>query len=152
MTLNLKPDTLPMGAPYAIGAAIVYALRADQALQDAKVIDNPVRASDLAEGGRIVFFEDQNDKPRGQPGQQQKRTYAFAVGVINRTDQSRTGAHADYRAAKRAVRGCMPAINALVAVDGAGMVEGEVRYRLENIDVGGGLVLGMFTFDYRDPG
>jgi len=27
-----------------------------------------------------------------------------------------------------------------------------VLYRLENIDVGGGLVLGQFTVDYRDPG
>ncbi|GKS96948.1 hypothetical protein [Acidovorax sp. SUPP2825] len=148
----LKPDTLPMGAPYAIGAAIVYALRADEALQGAAVIDNPMRASDLVEGGRIVFFEDQHDKPRGQPGQRPQRSYAFAIGVINRTENARNGAHADYRAAKRAVRSCMPAINALVTVEGAGMVEGDVRYRLENIDVGGGLVLGMFTLDYRDPG
>lgn len=148
----LTPDTLPLGAPHAIGAAIVAALQADAALQGAKVIDNPLRASDLAEGPRIVFFEDQHDKPRDQPGQRQKRTYAFAIGAINRTGAARTGAHADYRAAKRAVRACMPAINALVAVDGAGMVEGEVRFRLENIDVGGGLVLGMFTLDYRDPG
>lgn len=149
--MTLKPDKLPRGAPFAIGAAIVEALRSDSELLGAKVIDNPVRASDLTEGPRIVFFEDQHDKPRGQPGQNQKRTYAFAVGVINRTESARAGAHADYRAAKRAVRACMPAINALVAVDGTGMVEGEVRYRLENIDVGGGLVLGLFTFDYRDP-
>ena len=149
--MNLRPDTMPMGAPFAIGAAIVQALRADAELQGATVIDNPVRASDLMDGSRIVFFEDQHDKPRDQPGQRQKRTYAFAVGVINRTESARAGAHADYRAAKRVVRACMPAINALVAVDGTGMVEGEVRYRLENIDVGGGLVLGLFTFDYRDP-
>lgn len=149
--MNLKPDTLPMGAPHAIGAAIVAALQADNALQGAKVIDNPVRASDLTDGARIVFFEDQYDKPRDQPGQRQKRTYAFAVGVINRTEAPRSGAHVDYRTAKRVVRACMPAIGELVTVDGAGMVEGEVRFRLENIDVGGGLVLGMFTFDYRDP-
>lgn len=150
--MSLKPDLLPMGAPHAIGAAIVAALQADEALQGVNVIDNPVRASDLTDSARIVFFEDQYDKPRDQPGQRQKRTYAFAVGVINRTEAARDGAHADYRAAKRVVRACMPAISALVAVDGSGMVEGEVRFRLENIDVGGGLVLGMFTLDYRDPG
>lgn len=150
--MNLKADTLPEGAPYAIGAAIVCALQSDAALQGAKVLDNPVRASDLEDGNRIVFFEDQGDRPRDQPAQEQKRTYAFAVGAINRTEGSRKGAHADYRAIKRAVRASMPAINALVKIEGRGMVEGEVRYRLENIDVGGGLVLGMFTLDYRDPG
>lgn len=149
--MSTKPDTLPVGAPYAIGLAIVHALRSAPALQGATVIDNPVRASDLGDGARIVFFEDQSDKPRDQPGQRQKRTYAFAAGAINRTEQARAGAHADYRAVKRAVRGCLPAINALVAVEGSGLVEGEIRYRIENIDVGGGLVLGMFTVDYRDP-
>ena len=39
-----------------------------------------------------------------------------------------------------------------VGVEGRGLVEGDVLYRLENIDVGGGLVLGLFTVDYRDPG
>lgn len=145
--------TLLNGAPFAIGAAIVAALRADPALQGATVHDNPLRASDLAEGERIVFFEDQHDKPRGdQPGQRQKRVYAFAVGVISRSVNARAAAHADYRAVKRVVRSCMPEIGKHVEIEGAGIVEGEVRFRLENIDVGGGLVLGMFTLDYRDPG
>ena len=148
----LKPDTLPEGAPFAIGAAIVHALRADPALAGVTVLDNPKRASDLQAGARIVFFEDQADKPIEQPGPSAKRTYSFTVGVINRTEQDRRGAHADYRAAKRAVRNCLPAINALVRLDARGMVEGDVLYRLENIDVGGGLVLGLFTVDYRDPG
>lgn len=148
----LKPDTLPEGAPFAIGAAIVHALRSDPALAGVTVLDNPKRASDLQAGARIVFFEDQADKLIEQPGQSAKRTYSFTVGVINRTEQDRRGAHADYRAAKRAVRNCLPAINALVRLEARGMVEGDVLYRLENIDVGGGLVLGQFTVDYRDPG
>ncbi|MCE1193317.1 MAG: hypothetical protein LWW96_14315 [Acidovorax sp.] len=148
----LKPDTLPQGAPFAIGAAIVYALRSEPSLAGATVLDNPKRASDLQTGSRIVFFEDQADKPIAQPGQSQKRTYGFTLGVINRTDNDRQGAHADYRAAKRAVRNCLPAINTLVRLEGRGMVEGDVLYRLENLDVGGGLVLGLFTVDYRDPG
>lgn len=149
---TLKPDTLPQGAPFAIGTAIVAALRADPALTDALVLDNPKRSSALQDGDRIVFFEDQADKPIGQPGQSQKRTYGFTVGVINRTESDREGAHADYRAAKRVIRHCLPQISKLVQVEGRGIVEGDVLYRLENIDVGGGLVLGLFTIDYRDPG
>lgn len=149
---TLKPDTLPQGAPFAIGAAIVAVLRADPALTGAKVLDNPKRSSDLQDGERIVFFEDQNDKLIDQPGQSQKRTYGFTLGVINRCVNDRQGAHADYRAAKRAIRSSMPEIGKLVRLDGRGLVEGDVLYRLENIDVGGGLVLGLFTVDYRDPG
>lgn len=149
---TLKPDTLPQGAPYAIGAAIVAALRASAALSGATVLDNPKRASDLSTGDRIVFFEDQADKPIAQPGQSQRRVYAFSVGVINRTEQDRQQAHADYRAAKRVVRSCMPEIGKLVQIDGRGLAEGDVSYRLENIDVGGGLVIGLYTLDYRDPG
>ena len=149
---TLKPDTLPQGAPYAIGAAIMGALRADASLVGAKVLDNPRRASDLQDGARIVFFEDQNDKLIQQPGQSAKRTYGFTLGVINRTTSDRQGAHADYRAAKRVIRNSMPEIVKLVQIEGRGLVEGDVLYRLENIDVGGGLVLGLFTVDYRDPG
>ncbi len=149
---TLTPDKMPQGAPFAIGAAIVAALRAEPALTGATVLDNPKRASDLHTGDRIVFFEDQADDPIAQPGQSQKRTYGFTVGVINRTQTDRLGAHTDYRAAKRAIRNCMPEIIKLVQIEGRGLVEGAVRYRLENIDVGGGLVLGLFTLDYRDPG
>ena len=42
--------------------------------------------------------------------------------------------------------------NQLVQLYDRGLAEGDVIYRLENIDVGGGLVLGLFTVDYRDPG
>lgn len=149
--MSLKPDTCPQGAPFAIGAAIVAALRADPALDGVAVLDNPARASALSEGSRIVFFEDQRDTPISNEGQSPKRTYAFAVGVINRTAVPREGAHADYRAAKRVVKASMPAIQQLVAIEGRGLLEGDVHYRLENIDVGGGLVLGMFTLDYREP-
>ena len=150
--MTLKPDTLPQGAPHAIGQTIVQTLRADAVLAGATVLDNPLRASDLADGLRIVFFEDQTDRPREPQGQLPQRTYAFALGVISRADNARTAAHADYRAAKRVLRQvCMPAITAAgVRIDGRGLLEGEVRYRLENIDVGGGLVLGLFTIDYRD--
>lgn len=149
---TLKPDTLPQGAPFAIGAAIVAALRTAQALDGATVLDNPKRSSALQDGERIVFFEDQADKLIAQPGGLAKRTYGFSLGVINRTAADREGAHSDYRAAKRVIRGCMPEIVKLVQVVDRGLVEGDVLYRLENLDVGGGLVLGLFTLDYRDPG
>lgn len=147
-----KPDTLPQGAPFAIGSAIVAELLAATSLAGAKVLDNPQRASALQDGERIVFFEDQGDSPIDQPGQSAKRVYAFTLGVINRSTSPRAGAHADYRAAKRVVRACMPAISQLLRLEGRGLVEGAVSYRIENIDVGGGLVLGSFTVDYRDPG
>lgn len=148
----MRPDALPLGAPYAIGQAIVSALRADAALAGALVLDNPLRASDLRDGPRIVFFEDQADRLIDQPGQSAKRTYSFSLGVISRSDEPRKDAHADYRAAKRVIRTCMPAISNSVTLLGRGVQEGDVSYRLENIDVGGGLVLGSFSVDYRDPG
>jgi pimeloyl-ACP methyl ester carboxylesterase len=150
---TLPMDKLPQGAPYAIGAAVVQTLRTAPELVGAVVLDNPRRASDLSEGERIVFFEDQSDRQRDNPAQVQHRTYSFAVGVVNRSTNARQAAHADYRAAKRAIRTlAMTAMTqAGVEVNGGGLREGEVRYRLENIDVGGELVLGVFTLDYRDP-
>jgi hypothetical protein len=152
-TAPLPADKLPQGAPCAIGAAIVQALRDAPALAGCTVLDNPRRQSDLADGARIVFFEDAGDRPRGNDAQVQHRTYSFSLGVINRSSAARASAHADYRAAKRVLRlACMPAITqAGVEVNGAGLREGDVVYRLENIDVGGELVLGAYTVDYRDP-
>ena len=147
--MSVAPDALPQGAPFAIGEAVVAALRAAPDLVGVLVRDNPVRASDLADGERVVFYEDATDSFREQPGQLQKRVFTFTVGVINRSDAPRRGAHGDYRAAKRAVRaslsGLPPALRA------GALTEGEVTFRLENIDVGGGLVLGSFSVEYRDP-
>lgn len=150
--MSLRPDTLPQGAAYAIGAAIVQALRADVYLTGAVILDNPQRASALQDGERIVFFEDAADRFIEQPGQLAKRTYSFTLGVISRSANARQDAHADYRAAKRLVRACLPEISQTVALLGRGLIEGDVAYRLENIDVGGALVLGSFSVDYRDPG
>ena len=151
----MSSPALLEGQPFLIGQAIVAALRASPALSGALVLDNPVRAQELADGDRIVFFEDGTDRPNGdQPNQSPRRVYGFSVGVIRRggTDV-RKAAHTDYRAAMRVVRASMPAIQALgVALDGSGLVHGQVVYRLENIDLGGSLVLGTFTVDYRDPG
>lgn len=142
-------DMLPQGAPFAIGTVVVAALRAAVDLAGAKVLDNPVRLADLGEGARIVFFEDASDGFIEQPGQVQKRVYGFSVGVINRSSAARVGAHGDYRAAKRAVRGALAGISAVLRC--GPLREGSVSYRIENIDVGGGLVLGSFSVDYRDP-
>ncbi len=150
---TLKPDTLPAGVPFVAGAAIIQALRDAPDLVGAKILDNPVRASDLSDGERIVFFEDQSDKLLEQPSQRQYRAYGFSIGVISRNADARRCAHRDYRAVKRVLRNLsMPAIAQTgVEIAKSGIREGEVRYRLENIDVGGGLVIGLFTLDYRDP-
>lgn len=147
--MSAAVDALPEGAPFAIGEVVVAALQAATALTGAKVLNNPVRLSDLSAGERIVFFEDASDRLIEQPGQVQKRVYGFSVGVINRSSTARRDAHSDYRAAKRAVIGALPSLSVLLRV--GPLREGDVSYRLENIDVGGSLVLGAFTVDYRDP-
>lgn len=148
--MSLPADRWPQGIPHAIGATIVQALRAAASLSGATVLDNPVRASDLQDGARIVFFEDASDRPRDGA---QKRSYDFSLGVISRAANARTAAHADYRAARRVLRQiCMPQLTgAGLQLEARGLSEGEVRYRLENIDIGGSLVLAAFSVDYRDP-
>ena len=150
----MSSPALLEGQPFLIGQAIVAALRVSPALSGALLLDNPVRAQELVDGDRIVFFEDGADRPNGdQPGQSPRRVYSFSIGVIRRGADARKAAHTDYRAAMRAVRASMPAIQAQgVTLDGSGLVHGQVVYRLENIDLGGSLVLGTFTVDYRDPG
>lgn len=142
-------DMLPQGAPYMIGEVVVATLRASVDLAGAKVLDNPSRLADLTDGERIVFFEDASDNFIDQPGGFQKRVFGFSVGVINRSDAARRGAHTDYRAAKRAVRSALKELSLLLRT--GAVREGAVAYRLENIDVGGSLVLGSFSVEYRDP-
>ncbi|MGH8760695.1 MAG: hypothetical protein ACREVW_14480 [Burkholderiales bacterium] len=149
--MSVDADTLPEGAPFAIGEALFAALFGAAALAGATVLDNPVKLSALADGARIVFFEDVSDRALDQAGGVQKRTYTFNVGVINRTTAARRGAHGDYRAAKRVVRAALKELR-VVAQVASNLREGDVTYRIENIDVGGGLVLGTFSVDYRDPG
>lgn len=152
--MRASADQLPQGGPYAIAAAIEQVLRAEPSLAGATIVNNPLTSADLPDGERVVFIEDQLDKSTDQPGQRVKRTYTFVLGVISRaeSDDARRAAHTDYRAAKRALRlAGMARIGETVRLDNSGLTEGEVRFRLENIDVGGALVLGMFSVDYRDP-
>ena len=147
--MSAVPDLLPEGAPFLIGEVVVATLQASSDLAGAKVLDNPSRLADLTDGERIVFFEDASDNYIEQPGGVQKRVFGFSVGVINRSDAARRGAHGDYRAAKRAVRSALQALS--VQLRTGPLREGAVSYRLENIDVGGSLVLGSFSVEYRDP-
>lgn len=141
-------DKLPQGVPYAVGELLMQALRDAPALAGAKILDNPVRLADINDGARIVFFEDLGDGP-ADPGEQVKRVYRFNVGVINRTEGKRLGVHTDYRAVKRVLDEALPRLRS--AVVATFLREGEISFRLENIDVGGGLVLATFTLGYRDP-
>lgn len=143
-------DVLVVGAPFAIGEALVAALRAAFADQQVVVLDNPKRSSDLETGDRLVIYEDIVDRFAKQAGAIQTRVFAFNVGAINRTTAARRGAHTDYRAAKQAVRQALKELRSVVVAT-MSLREGDVAFRVENIDVGGGLVLGSFTIEYRDP-
>lgn len=151
--MSKAADKFPSGVPFELGRILIDALRADPGLAGVTVLDNPERPSVLMDGDRLVFLEEQRDVPVDDPGQVQKRIYHFSVGVIARADSARLQAHGDYRLVKRILRNdCMRLITgAGIALAGAGLQEGEVRYRLENIDVGGSLVLGAFSIEYRDP-
>lgn len=140
-------DSLPNGGAYAIGAHLFAALKAEPLFAGATLFDNPVRASDLFEGARLVFFEDVSDGPANSD-KSAERVYRYNVGVISRSTAPRLESHRDYRTAKRALMSALPRLNGTVQV-GAHR-EGETVFRLENIDVGGGLVLGTFTLVYRD--
>lgn len=151
--MSKAADKFPNGVPFELGRILIEALHADPGLTGVMILDNPERVSALVDGDRLVFLEEQRDVPVDDPGQVQKRIYHFSAGVIARNESARLQAHGDYRLVKRILRNdCMRLITgAGITLVGAGLQEGEVRYRLENIDVGGSLVLGAFSIEYRDP-
>jgi len=144
--------TLPTHGPdCVIGSVIVQALRAHFGSTGPDVLDNPTRASLLDEGPKKVIFEDQNCRRSADAAKKAIRTYSFSVAALCRTTDARNDAHALYRAARGVVLGAMPAITAAgVGITASGVSDGDVTYRVEGLDVGGGLVLGMFTLQYRD--
>lgn len=145
MTLSIATH----GHDCVIGSTIVNALRTQFAGTGVVVRDNPVRAAMLEEGAWQVIFEDQANK-RGTGGVPAQRTYSFSLAALIRDDDARTQAHALYQTARRVVLGIMPALTtAGIVIAAGGVVEGDVTYRVENLDVGGGLVLGLYTIQYR---
>jgi hypothetical protein len=137
------------GHDCVIGSTIVNALRTQFAGTGVVVRDNPVRAAMLDEGAQQVIFEDQANR-RGTGGVPAQRTYSFSLAALSRDEDARTQAHAMYQTARRVMLGIMPALtSAGIAIAAGGVVEGDVTYRVENLDVGGGLVLGLYTIQYR---
>jgi hypothetical protein len=144
----MSTDALPLGVPYEAGAKIFAALRDAATLTGCTFYDNPKRATDLESGDRVVFFEDVSDGPAEQQNQV-NREFRFNVGVINRSEADRLGVHTDYRAAKRAIEGALATLKGVATVKY--LREGDLVFRLENIDIGGGLIIAQFTLGYRDP-
>lgn len=137
------------GHDCVIGSAIVSALQTQFAGSGVVVRDNPVRAAMLEEGSQQVIFEDQANR-RGTGGVPSQRTYSFSLAALSRDTDARTQAHALYQTARRVVLGIMPALTtAGITIAAGGVLEGDVTYRVENLDVGGGLVLGLYTIQYR---
>lgn len=150
--MSVPPSVQLDSAPYLIGSTVFELLQAAPELAGAVFKDNPIRASDLSEGERVVFVEDQHDKLIAQPGQIAQRVYSFTVGVINRSPDARRAVHADYKICRAIVRSkAMASINRLICIAGRGLQEGDVAYRLENIDVGGSLILASYSVDYKAP-
>lgn len=144
----MSADVLPLGVPYEAGAILFAALRDAPTLAGCVFHDNPKAATDLESGPRVVFVEDIGDGPAEQENQV-NREYRFNVGVINRSEADRLGAHTDYRAAKRVVNEALKNLQGKLTPKY--LREGDITFRLENIDVGGALVMGTWTLGYRDP-
>lgn len=143
------PDPLSLGVPFEVGEILIAALRAAPELVDVTIHEFPVRPATLSDGSRLVWFEDVSDGPVEQANQI-KREYRFTVGVINRTTAARRGVHTDYRAVKRILNAALPGLKDAVTANY--LREGDLAFGLENVDVGGGLVISSWTLGYRDPG
>lgn len=139
------------GYPFAIGEAVIEALQGCQPLAGVPVRVNPEKPADLQDGRRLVIFKDLSDAERGQSGNADARVYSFQVGVIARTEEARKTAHADYCAAKRAVREAIQLMVRNGARINGQVSENNVIYQIETIDVGGCLILGSFAVTYRAP-
>ena len=139
------------GYPFAIGAAVIEALAACPALKDVPIRENPDKPADLQDGKRLIIFKDMSDTEHTQSGNADARVYSFQVGVIARTDAARETAHADYYAAKRAVREAILVMTRNGARITGQVSENSVIYQIETLDVGGCLILGNFDVPYREP-
>lgn len=132
-----------------ISNTLVAALRSAADMVGAQILDNPTEAQGLAKGDRVVWIEDQVDDPIEQAGQQGKRRFTFALGVINRTSDDRAGADADHQAALSAIT---KAHTALMRDHRCGPLrEGQTVFRVEGLDIGGALILTTYTVEYLRP-
>lgn len=145
----MSVDLLPLGVPFTAGEVFLAALRAAETLEGVVIHDNPQRASALDGGDRVVWLEDVSDGP-ADGGIKVNRDFRFNLGAINRTENARRGVHTDYRAAKRVLDAALPGMKSLFTV--RGFHEGALTFRVENVDVGGGLIIAQYTLAYRDPG
>jgi len=134
---------------WRISAALLAALEAAPELRGVVVLDNPRDAQAIRRGSRIVFLEDQADTFIDQASQQGRRRYQFALGAINRTPADRCGADADYTAAEAVVRAAHGQL--LRDLRCGPLRETDLQFRVEGLDVGGALVLGMWEIEYLKP-
>lgn len=147
---------MSQSVPFLLSAAVVAALREQLEPDGVVVQDNPTSPSQIEQGARVVFVEDQDDDLLNKPGQAEGRTFGFVVGVINRAADTRSGADADSQRAKSiATAALMAAGRDLQAsktiVTFQAPREGRRTYRIEGIDVGGALILTRYEIDYRLP-
>lgn len=144
------PDPHPQGLPFEIGEVVLGVLRTDATLGGKPVVENPSSPSDLTDGARLLLFRDLGDSLAEQSGRNARRTYSFQIGSMARTSTARAHAHADYRAAKLAVRAALYAFTSAGVPVVSNLRETGITFQPEDDGIDGNLVLGTFTLDYRD--
>ena len=112
----------------------------------AKFMRNPKRAQDLAQGPRIVFVEDMSDALLQRLGVKDKRRAEFSLGVVSRVTDADADADATHQVAQAAVFAAV--IRATPTLQLGPVEEADIVFRVENLDVGGALILGSFAVTY----
>lgn len=142
--------------PFLLSQAAVTAIAGDFTAEPVSIRDNPSTRAAFAEGARVVFLVDSRDKPSKQPNQSEARAFTFEVGVINRTAADRAGADDDMQRIKLLLARAMPAACRGLKESGdiighSALRELERYYRVEDVDVGGALIVTAFEIEYTTP-
>ena len=140
------------GAPFQIGQAVLDVLKAAPELAGARFLDVRPRQTDLEDGELVVLYMDAMDSQSRESGNAIGRIFAFEAGVLVRNNTARRDAHAAYQCIRKLAASALnaQAMTAMGVKLESVCSEQTVSYGLENIDVGGALIVGRFEVKYRD--
>lgn len=142
-------NNLPNSLRWAAMQTLLAALQAAPTLAGVRVVHNPRTPAALGDGAYIVFLKDQPDTLVNKPGQSERRTHQFLMGVVARSDIADCEADALHLAASGVLHSCLKTLVQQCNV----MSLSEVNTQPESasLEIDGALCLSTWEVVYRIP-
>ena len=138
--------SLPQSVGFELVSKVVAAFASVPALSGLKVVRNPRRPSDLADGEQVIIVAERVDQQTDKSGNREKRVRSFSVGALSRKDDADADADALAEVVSNVTHAALVSMQTTSQI--SQMKEGTVQFHVDDLEVDGAIVMSGWEIHY----